>query len=68
MIKNLKTLIAGIIIGLLFGLWFGVNLGKHQPIFSNPFADRSLKKRVLDSGGDLLEKSGRAIKDTVNKP
>ena len=68
MIKNLKTLIAGIIIGLLLGLWFGVNIGKDQPVFSNPFADRSLKQKMLDSGGDLLEKSGRAIKDTVDKP
>jgi len=68
MIKNLKTLIAGIIIGLLFGLWFGVNIGKDQHIFSNPFADRSLKQKMLDSGGDFLEKSGRAIKDKVDKP
>ena len=68
MISNLKSIIFGIIIGLLAGLWFGVNIGKDQPIFSNPFVDKSLQKKMLDRSGDLLEKSGRAIKDNIDKP
>jgi len=68
MIKNLKTISIGAIIGCLIGLWFGINIGKDQNIFSNPFTDRPLHKKLLDSGGTFLEKSGRAIKDQVNKP
>jgi hypothetical protein len=48
------------------GLWFGVNIGKDQNIFANPFTDKSIQEKILDSGGELLEKSGKAIKDKVN--
>lgn len=65
MMRKLKLLITGLIAGLLLGLWFGVNIGKDRNIFANPFANKSLKKEILDTGGDLLEKSGKAIKDTV---
>jgi len=68
MIKNLKTISIGIIIGLVIGLWLGVNIGKNQSIFSNPFIDKPLHKKLLNSSGNFLEKSGRAIKDSVNKP
>jgi len=67
MIKNLKTILIGITIGLLIGLWFGINIGKNQPLFNNPLIDKPLQNKLLDSGGDFLEKSGRAIKDSVNK-
>ena len=65
MIRSVKSLIAGLIVGLLLGLWFGVNIGKDQNIFANPFASKSIQEKILDTGGDLLEKSGKAIKDTV---
>lgn len=70
--KGLKTLIAGIIIGLLVGLWFGVNIGKDKSIFSNPFAEESIKQKlkksggnIIQKGGEALEKGGKAIKETV---
>jgi len=66
MLHNLKTLITGLIIGLVIGLWFGVNIGKDQDLFANPFKDKSIQEKLLDSGGELLEKSGKAIKDKVN--
>lgn len=66
MIRSVKSLITGLIAGLLVGLWFGVNIGKDQNIFANPFASKSIQEKILDSSGDLLEKSGKAIKDTVN--
>jgi hypothetical protein len=66
MIRYIKSLITGLVVGLAFGLWFGVNIGKDQNLFANPFTDRSIQDKLLDSGGELLEKSGKAIKDKVN--
>lgn len=66
MIRSVKSLISGLIVGLLIGLWFGVNIGKDQNIFANPFASKSIQDKILDTSGELLEKGGKAIKDTVN--
>jgi hypothetical protein len=62
---GIKKLLIGFVAGVVIGLWFGVNLGKGQPIYSNPFQERSLKERVLESGGDMLEKSGQALKRSL---
>ena len=64
---KLKKLVIGFCAGLVIGLWFGVNLGKGQPIYSNPFHDVSIKDRLVESSGDALEKSGRALKDSLVK-
>jgi len=68
MIKNLKTISVGIIAGFIIGLWIGINIGKNQSILSNPFVDKPLHKKLINSSGNFLEKSGRAIKDSINKP
>lgn len=68
MINQLKTISLGIIIGLLIGLWLGVNYGRNQPIFSNPFVDQPLHKKLLTSSGSFLEKSSRAIKESLKQP
>ena len=65
--KMIKHLVIGGVIGLFIGLWFGVNLGKGQPIYSNPFHDVSIKDRLVESSGDALEKSGRALKNSLEK-
>lgn len=61
--KRLKLIIISMLIGLLLGLWFGVNLGRGQPVYSNPFAAKPVHRKLLESGGDALEKSGRALKE-----
>lgn len=62
-IRSIKFLIIGAIAGLVIGLWFGVNIGKDQNIFSNPFEERSLKERIIESGGDILEGGGNVLKE-----
>ncbi len=72
--KQLKALIAGIVIGLLIGLWFGVNLGRDKAIFSNPFEADTLQDKIRETGetiieksGEALEKGGKALKDKVQE-
>lgn len=61
----IKKLLMGFGAGIVIGLWFGVNLGKDQPLYSNPFHEASIKHRLVESGGDMLEKSGQALKRSV---
>lgn len=65
--KKLKLIIFGIVIGLCVGLWFGVNIGKGQSIYSNPFAEISLKDRIKQKGNEVMEDTKDAIRDSLKK-
>ena len=65
--KKLKLIIFGIVIGLCFGLWFGVNIGKGKSIYSNPFAEISLKDRIKQKGNEVMEDTKDAIRDSLKK-
>ncbi len=39
----------------LAGVWVGVNSYKEQPLFSNPFAEKTLSQKALDAGENALE-------------
>ena len=65
--KMIKHLAIGAVIGLFVGLWFGVNIGKGRPLYANPFADRAIGKEIMKSSGDILEKSGKAIKGELDE-
>ena len=72
--KQIKTLIGGIVLGLLLGLWFGVNLGRDRPIFSNPFAEPTVQeklkqtgKALIEKGGQTLEKGGKALQESTRE-
>lgn len=72
-IKDLRNLITGILIGLLVGLWFGANLAQGRAVFSNPFANATIQSKikkagdkVLEQGGLVLEKSGKALRDAIS--
>ena len=43
---EMKDLVLGLLIGGMIGLWVGVNLGKDQPLMTNPFADKSSMKEL----------------------
>lgn len=62
-----KPFLTGIVVGLLLGMWFGVNLGKNQPLYSNPFASVPVHMQLLQSTGSAIEKSGRAIKEQFSE-
>lgn len=65
--KKLKLIIFGVIIGLCLGLWFGVNIGKGKSVFSNPFAEVSLKDRIKKKGNEVMENTKDAIRDSLKK-
>ena len=72
--KLIKQVLFGVILGMILGLWFGVNIGKQQPILSNPFAQQDLQRslrasgdKLLQKGGDALEKSGQALKQQIKQ-
>ncbi len=56
--KLLRGFAAGLLIGGLIGLWFGMNIGKGQPLLSNPFEEVSLSERVERTAGDAAEAAG----------
>jgi len=44
----MKDLILGFLIGGIVGLWFGVNLGKDQPLLTNPFVKKSDMQEISE--------------------
>ncbi|ALC15424.1 hypothetical protein DSOUD_0636 [Desulfuromonas soudanensis] len=62
--KAFKIFLVGLILGLAVGLWFGVNLGRDEPLLSNPFSEKSLQKQLQKTGGEMLEKSGQALEES----
>jgi hypothetical protein len=62
-----KSILVGFVAGASVGLWFGVNLGKEQPIFSNPFTDAALTSRIKQTGEKIMEKSGDVMEKSGQK-
>lgn len=62
--KQFKVALLGLVIGLAVGLALGVNIGREQPLLSNPFVKESLGNRLKRMGSETLERSGGALKKT----
>jgi len=64
--KNLKLLLAGLVIGLLLGLWFGVNIGREKPIYSNPFADEVVQQKAKQTTSDAIQGTKKALRKSLD--
>jgi len=64
--KRLKILVLGLLIGLGVGLWFGINLGKGQPLYSNPFDSESLQKKAKHTADEIVDDTKRALRKSLD--
>ena len=64
----MKDLLLGLLIGGIVGLWLGVNLGKDQPLMTNPFIEKSnmeqLGEKMEQLQKDVSKKSEEIYEDT----
>lgn len=56
-----------IIIFLVVGIWLGINIGKNQPLFSNPFADAEVSEKAAEKVGEAGRGAQDAVKRTIDK-
>ena len=63
----MKDLLLGLLIGAIIGGWFGVNLGKDQPLLTNPFSETSdmkeISKKFKQLQTDVSQKSKELYKE-----
>lgn len=53
----MKKYIVSVLVGFVIGLWVGINIGKDQPIWSNPFtrAERSMAEKAKIKVKEMVE-------------
>lgn len=57
--RVLRSFAVGLLVGGIVGLWCGMNIGKEQPLLSNPFADVSLSQRASQTGEQAGDAAGQ---------
>ena len=62
---RIKKYIMGGIIGLLVGMWMGVNIGAERPLWSNPFAKKSLSQKAKNAATDVWKDAKKAARDKL---
>ena len=71
--RFLRGLAVGLLIGGLTGLWLGINIGKDQPLFSNPFAESPALQKAraymeeAERKMDRAAKAARSAKDAAKE-
>ena len=61
----LKKYFLGLVVGVLVAFPLGMNVGRDAPLFSNPFADRSVKQKVKSEAENIIENTKGAIHDAT---
>ena len=65
LIGTVKKYVTGIIIGLAAGLWIGVNIGKEQPLYSNPFNTESITSKAKQKADDILKDAKSSLREKL---
>ncbi len=58
--RVLRSFAVGLLVGGIVGLWCGMNIGKGQPLLSNPFADVSLSQQASRTASQAREQVEQA--------
>lgn len=58
--RVLRSFAVGLLVGGIVGLWCGMNIGKGQPLLSNPFADVSLSQQASQAASQAREQVEQA--------
>lgn len=62
---RIKKYFIGGVIGLLVGLWMGVNIGADRPLWSNPFAAKTIAEKAKDVAHDAIKDTKKALRDKL---
>ncbi len=60
--RVLRSFAVGLLVGGIVGLWCGMNIGKEQPLLSNPFADVSLSQQASRTASQARDQAGAAVR------
>lgn len=61
--RVLRSFAVGLLFGGVVGLWCGMNIGKGQPLLSNPFADVMLSQQASRAGSEAYDVAERASQE-----
>ena len=62
----MKDLLLGLLIGGIIGLWIGINLGKDQPLMSNPLAEKDTMKDFNKQIDEIQESVSKKSQELYN--
>lgn len=64
-VGTIRKYLTGIVIGLVVGLWVGVNIGRDQPLYSNPLNTGSLTDKVKRKADDILNDTKKSLREQL---
>ncbi|MDX1609773.1 MAG: hypothetical protein R3225_06585 [Halofilum sp. (in: g-proteobacteria)] len=68
--RVLRGFAVGLLIGGLIGLWVGINIGKNQPLFTNPFAESPALQKAreyLDRAEQTMKEAGESAEESIEQ-
>ncbi len=65
--KKAKIFIFALILGALIAFPLGINFGRDAPLLSNPFKQRSVQDKMIDTVKESAEKALEGAKEKLHK-
>jgi hypothetical protein len=66
-VKTAKIFIFALILGALIAFPLGINFGRDAPLLSNPFKQRSVQDKMIDTVKESAEKAVESAKEKLHK-